>query len=274
MLLKQPLQPSSERSSNSNRLSHILSWNAWVIPFASSRLASRPVLQGREAARLLDSEWNSNPGLVVVCMQELWGWHVGIGKIFLLISPALDSFQGCLRRIPGGIYFSEFVGLTFIILFFLTGFLFRLISWLPFYDYFFVWNPRTLFASSLRSTPLIHSIGISTPIRLIDSGLFMMANRRPIKEGFVPFEQKSCGDEEFMANKGILWAFFAQPEREPSNLDSKTTSFNHGTLVLNAHCRRTWDEIESNRYAAEIANMVMISFRFYSYHTSSTLISF
>jgi len=59
-----------------------------------------------------------------------------------------------------------------------------------------------------------------------------------------------------MANKGILWAFFAQPEREPSNLDSKTTSFNHGTLVLNAHCRRTWDEIESNRYAAEIANMV------------------
>ena len=74
-----------------------------------------------------------------------------------------------------------------------------------------MWNPKTIFADQLnKSSVKYHRIGehTSTHCRLLDSGLFILANRQPTDNGFITFQQPSWNTEEVAANKGLLWALF------------------------------------------------------------------
>ena len=178
------------------RLTRLASWNLWLIPNSSHELGPRPLKQADRLAALLRSPEGlpAQPaglpeGLEVVCMQEVWAWHAGIFKLCFACTAWMPlSLRPALRLVSTKFdTLFDIFGFLFLLLALLTGVVLRLLWFLPGYETLMCWNPRRLLIPSLFRAGLTHPIGASpcfTEPALLDSGLFMVANRKP-KERYV-----------------------------------------------------------------------------------------
>jgi hypothetical protein len=219
-----------------SRLVQLASWNLWLIPNSSPFPSVRPPALGSRVCELLVPpsphacpDGGLVKGLVVVCFQECWAWHAGLGKLpFWLCSRLPHGLFVGLSSWPGAALLIDVVGFLALLFALLTGLLYRVLQWLPGYEALFCWNPRRAVAAALEPAGLSFPVGIVPSFgfpALYDSGLFMAANRPCEAQGFLPFSQPSWATEERLANKGLLWGLWLDP---PSST---------ATLVITLHAR-------------------------------------
>jgi hypothetical protein len=238
--MAEPLLPEAQDAASppqsSPRLVRIISWNLWLIPNSSHELGPRPIKQAERLGQLMHEargggrdDGQAAAGLEVVCMQETWAWHAGCFKLLFACTAWLPlGLRPALRDLSTKFdVLCDVLGFIALLLALLAGIVFRLLWFLPGYEYLACWNPRRLLIPHLRAAGLTHVVGATpcfTEPALFDSGLFMVANQAPKTSGHISFTNTSWATEERFANKGLQWAFFSQSDI-------------YGTLVVNLHGR-------------------------------------
>jgi hypothetical protein len=249
-----------------SRLVQLVSWNVWLIPNSCPFPSTRPAALGARICELLvPPSPHACPdaglvrGLVVVCFQECWAWHAGLGKLPFWLCSLLAPHSLCVRvcsALPGAALACDVAGFLALLFALLSGLFCRVLQWLPGYQALLCWNPRLILAQALRPVGLCYPVGLE-PIfgmpALYDSGLFMMSNRPCTRQGFLAFSQPSWATEERLANKGLLWGLWVDGPSSVATL----------VITLHARCASSMgdddggpEESEQERFVAELCQML------------------
>lgn len=225
------------------------SYNTWAMPFASSNTLSRPARCAAVAADALlgtGVSFGGGPdgqaaagGLVVQCFQEAWAYKCGLAWPFLTAASLLERhLPRCFaaRRIAA---FSgsagDALGMNGCASFVAHAIGALTVELLPFP--FVRWDgTKRALVRRLRRRGLSHVVGLSgtsmswRPTKLMDSGLLLVASRRPIASGFEAYAATGGVASEGCVNKGFLWALFADADGGEGT-----------TLVVTSHLHATDD---------------------------------
>eukprot|EP01065_Artemidia_motanka_P010717 TRINITY_DN15733_c0_g1_i1.p2 TRINITY_DN15733_c0_g1~~TRINITY_DN15733_c0_g1_i1.p2 ORF type:complete len:224 (+),score=28.76 TRINITY_DN15733_c0_g1_i1:50-673(+) len=187
-------------ASGGGALQALASHNLWLMPVSSSRYAHRSRAIGDAIAGVFPA---SGPGLRVLCVQEAWSWQPGplTWVVWLCSLPGAQRF---MRYNKVG----DFFGFALVI----WCIVWSVVTWpLNFLTpAFLIWNARKPLSRTMSKHGLQcvagsrHQFGGGLPV--FDHGLAIFATHAADASGFTPFPQVYEFTEEWLANKGVLWA--------------------------------------------------------------------
>eukprot|EP01083_Nonionella_stella_P022635 62594_1 len=209
-------QPVTEPQFN---LRCISSWNVWGVPFASSKIFHRvkkwrpfndECLLKTITQNQQNTPINTQKDLIISCFQECWSFHNG---------PFMNYFSTTDES--NWAFWKE-----------------RFLLICAVFTYPFICAFKCVYDAQAR---MLHnqdnehryipfkyvsgSHGMSLRrARMIDSGLCILSTWKPKHHEFIAFEHTpAIPHEEMLANKGILWAYYVNPQGTC------------GTVVINTH---------------------------------------
>mmetsp|Transcript_8184 Transcript_8184/g.24625 ORF Transcript_8184/g.24625 Transcript_8184/m.24625 type:complete len:339 (-) Transcript_8184:444-1460(-) len=206
-------------------LKALSTWNLWGVPFVSPNVLSRMLVARKFYDRQMVQLGADRSGLVVACFQEAWSYRVGpLLKVVEKVTEIENREKTRLRVRPSENRRSTLTNnsiISFIVQIFMI-----ILGWLI--PWFCRWDQKDQLVAAEENFPLPYAVGLDamstahwSRFTVVDSGLLMLATEKPASSGFEPFPRTSVSGEEYLNNKGILWAFW---------VDDKV-----GTLILNTH---------------------------------------
>eukprot|EP00188_Purpureofilum_apyrenoidigerum_P001049 Plantae.Rhodophyta-Purpureofilum_apyrenoidigerum.ctg15349.p1 GENE.Plantae.Rhodophyta-Purpureofilum_apyrenoidigerum.ctg15349~~Plantae.Rhodophyta-Purpureofilum_apyrenoidigerum.ctg15349.p1 ORF type:complete len:337 (-),score=41.30 Plantae.Rhodophyta-Purpureofilum_apyrenoidigerum.ctg15349:37-1047(-) len=230
-------------------LKALSTWNLWGVPFVSPNVLSRML----DARRFFDAQMvrmgADRSGLVVACFQEAWSYRVGpLLKVVNKLSEIENAENSRLRVHPPESRHGSIANNTLVS--FIVQVAMIILGWLM--PWFHRWDQKDQLVVAEDSFALPHAIGLDamstahwSRFTVVDSGLLILASQKPANYGFEPFPRTSVRGEEYLNNKGLLWAFW--------------TGDKASTLVVNTHLTAQEYEYES-RYEHREGGNVQLHF--------------